>query len=67
MSAYNYDSCSIKSKGACGAFTKPRQQVAGLYSVKDLKVSVKKHIKSLSLHTNNIPLTFFNERTLIGN
>ena len=66
-SAYNYDTCCIKSKGSCGAFTKPRQPVAGLYSVKDLKLSVKDHIKSSNLHTSNIPLTFFSERTLIEN
>ena len=67
MSAYNYHSSCIKSKGSCGAFTKPRQPVAGLYSVKDLKLSVEDHIKSLNLHTSNIPLTFFNERTIIEN
>ena len=67
MSVYNYDSCCIKSKGSCGAFTKPRQPVAGLYSVKDLKLPVEDHIKSLNLHTSNIPLTFFNEKALIEN
>ena len=67
MSAYSYDSCCIKSKGSCGAFTKSRQPVAGLHSVKDLKLSVENHIKSLNLHTSNIPLTFFNEGALIEN
>ena len=67
MSAYNYDSCCIKTKWSCVAFTKPRQPVAGLYSVKDLKLSVEDHIKSLHLHISNIPLTFFNEKTLIEN
>ena len=67
MSAYNYDSYCIKSKGSCGAFTKPSQPVAGLYSVKDLKLSVEDHIKSLNLHTSNITLTFYNEKTLIEN
>ena len=66
MSACNYDSCCIKSKGSCGAFTKLRQPVVS-YSVKDLKLSVEDHIKSLNLHTSNIPPTFFNERTLIEN
>ena len=66
MSACNYDSCCIKSKGSCGAFTKLRQPVVS-YSVKDLKLSVEDHIKSLNLHTNNIPLTFFNDRDLIKN
>ena len=67
MSAYNYDSVCIKSKGNSGAFTKPREPVADLYSVKDLKLSVEDHIKSLNLHTSNIPLTFFNEKTQIEN
>ena len=65
MSACNYDSCCIKSKRSCGAFIKPRQPVGGLYSVKDLKLSVEDHIKSINLHTSNITLTFFNERNLI--
>ena len=50
-----------------GTFTKPWQLVAGFYSVKDLKLSVEDHIKSLNLHTSNIPLTFFNEKTLTEN
>ena len=57
MSVYNYDSCCIKSKGSCGAFTKPRQPVSGLYLVKNLKLSVEDHIRSLNLHGSNIPLT----------
>ena len=65
MSAYNCDSCCIKSKESRRAFTKPRQQLAGSYSVKELKLSVEDHIKSLTLHTNHIPLTFFNDRNLI--
>ena len=67
MSAYDYDSLCIKSKVSCRAFGKPRQPVAGLYSVKDLKLSIEDHIKSLNLHTSNIPLTFFNDRTLTEN
>ena len=35
--------------------------------VQDLKLSFEDHIKSLNLHTINIPLTFFNEKTLIEN
>ena len=66
MSACNYDSCCIKSKGSCGAFTKLSQPVVS-YSVKDLKLSVEDHIKSLNLHTSNIPLTFCNDRNLIEN
>ena len=67
MSAYNYDSRCIKSKGSCGVFTKPRQLVAGLYSVKYLKLLVRDHIISLNLYANNISLIFFNEKTLIEN
>ena len=54
VSAYNCDNCCIKSKGSRRAFTKPRQQFAGFYSVKELKLSVEDHIKSLTLHTNHI-------------
>ena len=35
--------------------------------MKDLKLSVEDHIKSLNLHTSTIPLTFFYEKTLIEN
>ena len=41
--------------------------VAGLYSVKDLNLSVEDHIKSSNLHTSYTPLSFFDERTLIEN
>ena len=50
MSASNYYSCCIKSKGTCGAFTKSLYPVAGLYSVKNLKLSVEDHIKSLEFN-----------------
>ena len=35
--------------------------------MQDLKLSFEDHIKSLNLHTINMPLTFFNEKTLIEN
>lgn len=53
MPKNNYDSCWIKSKGSCGAYTKPGRPIADLYFVNDKNLSVKDHIKSLSSHTNN--------------
>ena len=43
MSTYNYASYCFKLKGSCGVFARPRQPVAGLYSVKNLKLLVRSH------------------------
>ena len=67
MSVYNCDSSCINSKEVIEYSQKRRQPVAGLYSMKDLKLSVEDQIKLLNLDTSNILLTFFNDGNLIEN